>query len=55
MENVWACLRSNKLSALVWDNHDAIVDACVRAWHFLIGAPERIRFIGARGWASVSL
>jgi transposase len=55
MENVWAFLRSNKLSALVWDDYDAIVEACVRAWHFLIGDPERIRSIGSRDWACVSL
>jgi hypothetical protein len=30
MENVWAFLRVNKPSALVWDTYDAIVDACVR-------------------------
>ena len=55
MENVWEFLRGNKLSALVWDTYDAIVDACVSAWHFLIGDPERIRSIGTRDWACVSL
>ena len=55
MENVWAFLRANKLSALIWGTYDAIVDACVRAWHFLIGDPERIRSIGSRDWACVSL
>ena len=55
MENVWAFLRANKLSALVWDGYEAIVDACVSAWHFLINDPERIRSIGTRDWACVSL
>ena len=55
MENVWAFLRANKLSALVWDTYDAIVDACVSAWHFLIIDPERIRSLGTRDWACVSL
>jgi transposase len=55
MENVWAFLRANKLSALVWDSYDAIVDACESAWHFLIHDPERIRSIGFRSWACVSL
>jgi hypothetical protein len=55
MENVWGFLRGNKLSALVWDTYEAIVDACVSAWHFLIGDPERIRSIGTRDWACVSL
>ncbi len=55
MENVWGFLHGNKLSALVWDTYEAIVDACVSAWHFLIGDPERIRSIGTRDWACVSL
>ena len=54
MENIWGFLRGNKLSALVWDTYEAIVDACVSAWHFLIGDPERIRSIGTRDWACVS-
>ena len=55
METVWEFLRGNRLSGLVWDTYDAIVDACVSAWHFLIGDPERIRSIGSRSWACVSL
>ena len=55
MENVWAFLRANKLSALIWETYDAIVDACVGAWRFLIGDPERIRSIGSRDWTCVSL
>jgi hypothetical protein len=35
--------------------YDATVGACVRAWHFLIGGPERIRSIGPLDWACVSL
>ena len=55
METVREFLRGNKLSGLVWDTYDAIVDACGSAWHFLIGDPERIRSIGSRSWACVSL
>jgi hypothetical protein len=55
MENVWQYLRANSLCALVWDSYEAIVDACQSAWHFLINDPERIRSIGAREWARVSL
>jgi transposase len=55
MENVWAYLRSNKLSSLVWDGYDAIVAACKAAWDFLIADPDRIRSIGSRTWACVSL
>ena len=55
MENVWNYLRSNKLCSLLWDSYEAIVDACTGAWHFLINDPERIRSIGSRIWARVTL
>jgi hypothetical protein len=55
MENVWDYLRSNKLSSLVWNSYDAIADACVTAWKFLVNDPERIRSIGTRSWACVKL
>jgi hypothetical protein len=54
METVWEYLRGNKLSALVWDTYDAIVDACVGAWHFLIDDPERTAR-SARGAGHVSV
>jgi transposase len=53
MENVWEYLRGNKLCAAVWDNYDAIVEACRKAWTFLTDDPDRIRSIGTREWASV--
>jgi hypothetical protein len=55
MENVWEYLRGNKLSALVWNNYDAIVQACRAAWNFLIDDPGRIRSIGTREWACVNV
>ena len=55
MENVWEYLRGNKLCALVWDSYEAIVAACKHAWTFLINDPDRIRSIGYRQWACVSL
>jgi hypothetical protein len=54
MENVWEYLRGNKLCAVVWDTYEAIVEACQKAWAFLIDDPDRIRSIGTRAWASVS-
>ena len=51
MENVWDYLRGNKLSSLVWDSYDAILDACEDAWNFLTNDPERIGSIGTRSWA----
>ena len=55
MENVWAYLRTNKLCNLVWDSYAAIVEACKSAWNFIASDPERIRSIGFRDWACVSL
>ena len=55
MENVWEYLRANKLSALVWNSYDEIIDACRAAWNFLIDDPERIKSIGTRDWATVSV
>ncbi len=48
MENVWEYLRANKLSARVWDDYDAILQACAEAWNCLINDPDRIRSIGTR-------
>jgi hypothetical protein len=55
MENVWDYLRHNKLCAQVWDSYDDIVEACVKAWNFLVRDPNRIRSIGYRDWAQVNL
>lgn len=55
MENVWGYLRGNKLSAGVWDSYEEIVDACAEAWNWLMADPDRIRSIGTREWATVSL
>lgn len=55
MENVWDYLRQNKLCAQVWDTYDDIVQACKKAWDFLINDPDRIRSIGTRDWACVNV
>ena len=55
MENVWEYLRANRLCALVWDSYKAIVAACSSAWKFFVNDPDRIRSIGTREWACVSL
>ena len=55
MENAWDYLRGNKLSSLVWDSYDAIVEACKQAWQFLIDDPERIASIGNTPWTWVSI
>jgi hypothetical protein len=55
MENVWEYLRANKLCSRVWETYEAIVQACKQAWDFLITDPDRIRSIGTRDWACVTL
>jgi len=40
MENVWDYLRGDHLSHLVWGGYDDIVQACAKAWRFLIGDPD---------------
>lgn len=55
MENVWEFLRANKLSAQIWDDYHAIVDACCAAWNWLIGQPQQIRSIGSRDWVTVNV
>lgn len=55
MENVWEYLRANKLCNCAWDTYEAIIQACKQAWDFLITDPDRIRSIGIRDWACVSL
>ena len=45
---------TNKLCNLVWDSYEEIVEACRKAWEFLINDPGRIRSIGMRLWACVN-
>ncbi len=54
VENIWAYLRSNKLSNRVYDSYSAIVDACCDAWNWLLSQPERITSIASRDWAYVT-
>jgi putative transposase len=55
MENVWAYLRANKLSASVWDTYDAILNACAEAWNWFVKDADRVRSIGTREWATVNV
>lgn len=55
MENVWDYLRANKLSTGVWDDYNAILQVCSKAWNWFANDPDRIRSIGTREWATVNL
>ena len=54
-ENVWELLRQNQLANRVYDSYDDIVQACCQAWNDLMQQPDRIRSIGTRDYAAVSL
>ena len=53
VENVWACLRANKLASTVFDTCDAIVGACCTAWTFFANNPKAIAAITSRTWEKV--
>jgi transposase len=53
-ENVWEYLRKNKLAHRLFENYDAIANACCQAWNDLIAMPERLTSITQRAWACMS-
>ena len=55
VENVWQCLRGNKLAITVFDGYDAIVDACCVVWNFFASDPDTVTSITSRSWTQVSL
>jgi hypothetical protein len=52
VENIWQFLRQNFLSNRVYADYSAIVDACCAAWNALVAAPDRIRSIASRDYAT---
>jgi transposase len=54
VENVWACLRANKLAITVFDSYDEIVDKCYEAWNFFASSPEIVTSITSREWTKVN-
>ena len=54
VENVWACLRANKLAITFFDTYDDIVDTCCNALNFFANNPMAIASITSRTWAEVS-
>ena len=49
-ENIWQYLRQNFLAGRVFENYDAIVDACCTAWRALTEETGRIKSIASRDW-----
>jgi transposase len=54
VENVWRYLRANWLAISVFDDDDAIVDACCNAWNRFADQPHVITSITSRTWATVN-
>ena len=50
VENIWQYLRQNYLSNRIYENYNAIVDACCQAWNALIATPTAIGSIATRAW-----
>jgi hypothetical protein len=49
-EKIWQYLRDNYLSNRVFNNYDAILDACQSAWNALAAMPDKIKSIAAKAW-----
>lgn len=50
VERVWLYLRERFLSLRLFDDTDAIIDACCQAWCALLAEPDRIRSLCAFPW-----
>lgn len=53
VENVWHYLRSNWLAISIFDDYDAILDACCDAWNRFADDPAAVASITSREWAQV--
>ena len=50
VERVWLYLRERYLSLRVFDDTEAIIDACCTAWNQLTKEPDRLRSLCAYPW-----
>jgi DDE superfamily endonuclease len=55
VENIWEFLRGNILSHRVFDDYDAVIQACADAWNRLMELPATITSIATRTWAQVKI
>jgi transposase len=53
VENIWAFLRGNILSHRIYEDYEAVIQACADAWNKLMKLPETIASIATRHWAQV--
>jgi len=49
-ENIWQYIRRNALANRSFENYEAIVSACCKAWNDLTALPETIKSIASREW-----
>jgi hypothetical protein len=49
-ENIWQFLRQNSLENRIYENYEAIVNACYKTWNDLIAPPDTIKCIASREW-----
>jgi hypothetical protein len=54
-ENVWQLLRANVLSNRVYEDYEAIVEACCQAWRSLTDLPLVLASVASRDWAQVRI
>jgi putative transposase len=52
-ENIWQYLRQTYLSNRVFEDYNAILDACQNAWRSLLNELGRIASIASRHWACI--
>lgn len=50
IERVWQYLKENHLSAAVFPDIGAVIDACSNAWNWLVDQPGRITSICQEHW-----
>jgi transposase len=55
VENIWAFLRGNMLSHRIYEDYEAVIQACADAWNKLMKLPETIASIATRHWAQVKI
>jgi len=53
VEQIWQCLRQNKLANRCFKNYADIVDACCEAWNWFAEQPQRISQLTTREWATL--
>jgi transposase len=50
VERVWLYLRERFLSLRVFEDYQAIIDACCAAWNRLVAEPDRIHSLCHQPW-----